>query len=84
MLEDAPQNGARMEAACISVLGHFRCSMNTGKRLIDAQTREQELSRLYLKRRTAESLEEWKVARLVVDELAEEYLNSIQRYREEA
>jgi hypothetical protein len=58
--------------------------MNTGKRLIDAQTREQELSRLYLKRRTAESLEEWKVARLVVDELAEEYLNSIQRYREEA
>ena len=85
MSEDTTRNRARMDPACVSVLDHFACEiMNTGKRLIDAQAREQELADLYSQRQTAESLEEWKAARSVVDELAKEYLESTQRYPEEA
>ena len=85
MSEDTTRNRARMDPACVSVLDHFACEiMNTGKRLIDAQAREQELFDLYSQRRTAESLEEWKAARLVVDELAKKYLESTQRFQEEA
>jgi hypothetical protein len=67
------------------VLEHFWCEMmNAEKWLIDALTREQKCSDIYSRRRTAESLEEWRAARMVVDQLAGEYFNSIHRCREEA
>src|SRR5438876_781783 len=59
----------------------FARMYTAGERLIEAQKAEENLCQLYSMHRTPQRLEYWKSARLLVEELAEEYLRAIREYR---